>query len=142
MAALDGQSAARGEGTTGADLSNRRDNATNRLELPIAIDARHRCKQRFGIRVFRGSKKFVDRRGFDDFSGIHHRDTVSDQGHHTEVMGDEHDGQSVLALQVLDQRQDLGLDGDVERCGGLVGQQQPGLAGQGDRDHHPLPHPA
>ena len=42
MAALDGQSAARGEGTTGADLSNRRDNATNRLELPIAIDPKVR----------------------------------------------------------------------------------------------------
>ena len=47
-----------------------------------------------------------------------------------------------LALQLLDQRQDLRLDGHVQRRGGLVGDQQRGLAGQRHGDHHALAHAA
>ncbi len=35
---------------------------------------------------------------------------------------------------------DLGLDGDIERRGRLVGDQQRGLAGERRRDHHALAH--
>ena len=38
--------------------------------------------------------------------------------------------------------QDLRLDGDVEGGGGLVGEQQLGIARQGDGDHHALAHAA
>ncbi len=41
-------------------------------------------------------------------------------------------------LQLLQQLQDLRLDGDVERGGGLVGDQQVGLVGERHGDHHPL----
>ena len=47
-----------------------------------------------------------------------------------------------LALQVGQQVEDLGLHGDVEAGGRLVGQEQPGRAGQGDGDHDPLAHAA
>ena len=57
-------------------------------------------------------------------------------------MGDEDHGHVPLALLVLQQVEDLGLDGDVERGGGLVGEQQLRTAGQGDGDHHPLAHAA
>ena len=41
-------------------------------------------------------------------------------------------------LQVAQQLQDLRLDGDVERGGGLVGDQQIGLVGERHGDHHAL----
>ena len=47
-----------------------------------------------------------------------------------------------LARQVLHQLQDLRLDGDVERGGRLVGDDQLGIAREPDRDHHPLAHAA
>ena len=43
-----------------------------------------------------------------------------------------------LALQLLQQLQDLRLDGDVERRGRLVGDQEVRLVGQRHGDHHPL----
>ena len=47
-----------------------------------------------------------------------------------------------VVLQVAQQIEDLGLHGDVEARGGLVGQQEPGGAGQRDGDHDPLAHAA
>ena len=44
----------------------------------------------------------------------------------------------VGALQLADQLQDLGLHGDVERGGRLVGDQQLGTVGDRDGDHHAL----
>ena len=41
--------------------------------------------------------------------------------------------------EVVEQRQDLRLDRHVERGRRLVGEQHLRLAGQRDRDHHPLP---
>ena len=46
------------------------------------------------------------------------------------------------AAQRRDQFQHLGLDGDVQRGGRLVGDQQPRFAGQGDGDHDALAHAA
>ena len=45
-------------------------------------------------------------------------------------------------LQRFQQLEDLRLDGDVERGGGLVGDQQIGLVGERHGDHHALPLPA
>ena len=53
-------------------------------------------------------------------------------------MGDEDDRRVEVVLQPVDQLQDLGLDGDVERGRRLVGDEELGLAGQRHRDHHPL----
>ena len=48
----------------------------------------------------------------------------------------------VSRLQLGHQVEDLGLHGDVERGGRLVGDQQLGAAGHGRGDHHPLAHAA
>jgi hypothetical protein len=45
---------------------------------------------------------------------------------------------ALLALQILEQVEDLLLDGDVQRGGGLVGNQEVGLGRQRHGDHHPL----
>jgi hypothetical protein len=58
---------------------------------------------------------------------VHHDDLVGDLGDHTHVVRDEHHRHAVADLQLLDQVQDLGLRGHVQRGGGLVGDQQCGL---------------
>ena len=72
----------------------------------------------------------------------HDHDAVGDLGDHAHVVGDEEHRHALLVLQRLDQLQDLRLDGDVERGGRLVGDQQLRPAGQRHRDHHALAHAA
>ena len=63
-------------------------------------------------------------------------------GHHAEVVGDEHHRHVAVALLVGEQVEDLRLHGDVERGGGLVGEEQLGAARQGDGDGDALAHAA
>ncbi len=78
----------------------------------------------------------------DDPPRVHDRDVVGHLGDHAEIVGDDHDRHPELALESFHQRQDLRLDGHVERRRGLVGDQQLGLVGQSHRDHRPLAHAA
>ena len=48
----------------------------------------------------------------------------------------------LFALEVFDEFEDLGLDGNVQGSGGLVGDEDFGLADEGHGDHHALPHAA
>jgi hypothetical protein len=57
-------------------------------------------------------------------------------------VGDEDERRARLAPQVAQQVQHLALHGDVERGGGLVGDQHVGPERERERDHHALPHPA
>ena len=57
-------------------------------------------------------------------------------------MRDEEHRHAGLLLEARDQVQDLGLDRDVERRGGLVGDHERGLAGERHGDHRPLAHAA
>ena len=75
-------------------------------------------------------------------AGIHDDDALGDLGHHAEVVGDQHDGRADAVLEVAHQVEDLRLDGDVERGGRLVGDQQLRVAGERDGDHHALAHAA
>ena len=75
---------------------------------------------------------------FDDLAAIHHHHVVGDVGDHPEIVGDHQQRHAQLGLQVLHEAQDLGLDGDVERGGRLVGDQQRRPADQRHRDHRPL----
>ena len=66
----------------------------------------------------------------DDPAEIHHGDPVRDVLHDREVVGDEQVGEPKLALQVLQQVDDLRLDRHVERRDRLVEDQQAGLERQ------------
>ena len=59
-------------------------------------------------------------------------------GDHAHVVGDEEDGHLETVAELVDEVEDLGLDRHVERGRGLVGDEQLGLAGQGDGDHDAL----
>ena len=75
---------------------------------------------------------------FDDVAAVHHGDVVGDLVDHAQVVGDEDDGDAVALLQLPEQLEDGMLDGDVEGGGGLVGNQDVGVAGQRHGDHDAL----
>ena len=74
----------------------------------------------------------------DDLAVLHHADPVGDLAHDAEVVGDEQKRHAEPLLQILQQRDDLRLHGDVERGGRLVGDQEIGLVGERHGDHHAL----
>ena len=73
---------------------------------------------------------------------VHHGHGVAELGHHTQVVGDEHDGGVELLLQLAHQFQNLGLDGHIQGGGGFVGQQQFRLSHQGHGNDDALLHTA
>ena len=72
----------------------------------------------------------------------HHAHPLGHVAHDAEVVGNQQHRHVQLALKILEELQDLGLDGYVEGGGGLVRNQQLRLVGQRHRDHHPLALPA
>ena len=102
--------------------------------------ARDRLEQCLRVRVLRRGEQRGDRRLLDDLSRVHHDRPLTQVGHHTEVVGDEQDAHVAFALQLAQQVEDLGLHGDVERGGGLVGDQHVGVARQRAGDRHALRH--
>ena len=99
-------------------------------------------QQPLRVRMRRVGEQVVGRRPFHDPAGVHDGDVVADVGDDTEIVGDEQQGHAELVLQFVQQAEDRGLDGDVERGGRFVGDEDLRLAGQGDREHHPLAHAA
>ena len=87
-------------------------------------------------------EQILHRRLFDDLAGIHHHDALRGLGHHAHVVGDQHHRHAEARLHVEQQVEDLRLDGDVQRGGRLVGDQQLRLAGERHGDHHALAHAA
>src|SRR5207237_783880 len=78
----------------------------------------------------------------DHLAQVHHGDAVADVADDGEVVGDEEVGEVELLLQLLEQVQDLGLDGDVQCADGFVGDDQRRLERQRPGEPGPLPLPA
>jgi hypothetical protein len=72
----------------------------------------------------------------DDPAEVHDGDPVGDVAHHRQVMGDEQVGEPELVLEALEQVDDLGLDGDIQRRDRLVADDDLRSEGQatGDAD--------
>ena len=88
-----------------------------------------------------GGEQLLHRRGLDDLAQVHHRHPVGDVPHHRQVVRDEQVGQPQLFLELLQQVDHAGLDGDVQRRDRLVQHQHLRLERQrpGDADALPLP---
>ena len=108
----------------------------------VAIDAGDRAQQAPRVRVLGVVEDLVQRALLHDPARVHHGHAVGDVGHHAQVVGHQDHGRARLVAQRPDPVQDLGLDGHVQCRGGLVGDQQLGVARQRQRDHHPLAHAA
>ena len=57
-------------------------------------------------------------------------------------MGDEHDGGACVLFQLVHQPKNFGLNGDIQSRCWLIGNQEPGFAGERHGDDHPLAHTA
>ena len=74
----------------------------------------------------------------DDPAEVHHRDAIRDVPRQAQVVGDDEDGDLLVADEVEQQAQDLPADRRVEAGHRLVGHQQLGLHHHRPGDDHPL----
>src|SRR5262249_34796218 len=105
-------------------------------------ELRYRADEATRIGMARRAEQRRDGRLLYLAACIHHHHALGDFGHHAEVMGDKDDGRTEALLEVGHETEDLRLDGDVERGGRLIRNQELGAAGQRNRDHHALAHAA
>ena len=108
----------------------------------IRVDLGHGGQQPPGVGMSGFVKDLVAAAALHNGSRVHHADAVADIGDDAQIVGNEHDAHMDLILQLLKQLQNLGLNGHVQSRGGLVRDQQLGIAGQCHGDHHTLAHTA
>ena len=87
-------------------------NGEERVSLFIQIGKR--AKQPPGIGMDRGLEYFPDGSIFNDSSGIHHRDALTQLGNNPQVMGNHKQRGIHLRLQFLHQLQDLRLNRNIQ----------------------------
>lgn len=73
--------------------------------------------------------------------GVHDGDSVAHAGDNAEIMSDKQQRHLRFHLQFFKQVQVLQLNGDVERGGRFIGNQDLRRTSHGDRPHHALLHP-
>ena len=110
--------------------------------IQICTDLGDRADESLGIGVQRMGEDSARRGHFNDLTGVHDSHTLGDVCDEAEIVGDHQDGHAHLLLDVPEQFNDLGLDGDIEGGRGLVGDEELGLGGQGHGDHDALLHAA
>src|SRR5260221_275814 len=110
------------------------------LALDGRIGDRHGRKERLRIRVKRVLVEVDAVAELDDLAEVHDRDAVADVANDRQVVSDEEVRELELVLQLLEEVDDLRLDGDVEGRDRLVGDDELRLdrEGAGDADALPL----
>src|SRR6266436_3786879 len=114
----------------------------DRVERLLAAELWHRAEQGLGVGVLRRPEQIADRTVLDDLAGVHHRHFVAHLGDDAEIVGDENQRDAAFLLDVLQDLEVLGLDGDVEIGRRLVGDDQLWFPRHGDRADDPLAHAA
>ena len=99
---------------------------------------RQRVYQAATVGFFRVVEKLIHRRPLDNLAAVHHRHLVGGIADHAHIVGNQQHRQLARVGQFANQLQHLLLDGDVQRGGGLVGDQDIGFAGQRHGDHDAL----
>ncbi len=111
-----------------------------RVEPPL--DRRHRVEQTPRVRVLRPLEDLARRAVLHRAAGVHHHHGVRRLGDDAEIVRDQDDADVELALEVLDQLEDLRLHGHVERGRRLVADQDGRVVDERHRDHRALAHAA
>ena len=122
------------------EVGRRALNGEERLALHAQL--RQRRKQRPGIGVAGIVEDLLAGAHLDDAARVHHGDAVGHVGHHAQIVGDVDGGEVVLLLHLLDEFQNLRLNGHVQRRGRFIADEYLRTAGHGDGDDHPLAHAA
>jgi hypothetical protein len=79
---------------------------------------------------------------FDHASGIHDGNVVAELRRQSQIMGDEYQRGAMPLLHLRDQFENAGLDSDIQRRGGFIGDDQPWLARECPGDEDALAHAA
>ena len=103
---------------------------------------RHGREERARVRMLGRRVELLLVRDLGDLAEVHHEHAVGDVTDDVQVVRDEDVREPEVALQVLEQVQDLRLHGHVEGGDGLVADDQLRVDRQGARDADPLPLPA
>ena len=106
----------------------------------LDIRAGNRRDEAAGIGVIGAAQHLFRGAELHQIAAVHHRHLVGNVGDHPHVMSHQHAADLALFAQVADELEDLILDGDVQRRGRLIGDDELGIPGEGDGDHHPLAH--
>lgn len=77
-----------------------------------------------------------------DVARVHDGDVVGDVAGEVQVVRDDEHRHAARLHERTHFLQELPLHDDVERRGGFVGEERPGAAREGERDHHALAHAA
>ena len=126
-AALDEMAAARPEVAAGRALVGQGEVPRDGDERPAGLvraGQGDRAEESLGIGVAHLIEDLCDRPGLDRLARVHHRDAVAGFQHQAEVVADEEHRRAEVAPEVLDQIDDPGLHGDVERRRRLVEDQE------------------
>ena len=128
-AGVDPVGAARREAAAGRRAAQVGRQALDGLELDAArqVEPRDRAHQADRVRVRGLEEDVVGGALLDDARRIHHVHAVGVARHDAEIVRDDDQRDAEPARQVLHQFEDLRLDGDVERGGRLVGDDELGL---------------
>ena len=101
-----------------------------------------RIQQRAGVNVLRVADHRLGWSFLDDLAFVHDVNAVAELCDHGEIVGDQQHGGVGGRGAFFQEAQDLRLHRNVQRRGGLVGDDQLRAAGERHRDHHPLAHAA
>jgi hypothetical protein len=75
---------------------------------------------------------------FNDFAQVHHHDPMAEVFDYSQVMRDKKEGDTALLLQILQEVDDLRLDGNVQRANRLITDEQFRFNSQSARDSNSL----
>ena len=90
------------------------------------VEARHEAEETACVRMLRFFEDPAHGPALDDDTGVHDLHVVADRGDHSEIVTDHHQGHAEITAQLIEQREDLRLDRDVESGRRFVGDQQLG----------------
>src|SRR6266542_6903817 len=118
--------------------------AFDRHELGFArlVEPRDGAQQAPGVRHLGVREELVGVGLLDDLSRVHDVDALRHARDNAEVVRDQDERRAELARQVLEQVEDLRLNGHIESGRGLVGEDELGVSRERHRNHHALSHTA
>ncbi len=84
----------------------------------------YRSQEGLGIRMLGIAVQLLGFCHFHDTSKVHHSDPITRVPYHVEIVGDEEQSEMILLSEVLEEVDDLGLNGDIKRGDRLISNDQ------------------
>ena len=129
----------RGEAVADREVPRRGHGPGDLVEASGAgLDREDCAQQAASVLVSRVREQFLGRRLLDDLTGVHDGDLVGHLGNKRQVVGDEDHCESQLLTQLVEQVDDLLLNGHVQSGGRFVSNDELRVTGQSHSDQNSL----